>query len=326
VRAVLLKEFTEHPETLEVTEVPDPQPGPGEVLVQVEAAAINPSDLLNIRGGFGHTKLPRIVGRDFAGRVVEGPAHLRGREVWGAGGNDLGYTRDGTHAQLVALPENAVALRPARLLPEYAAGAGIPFVTAWVSLVERARMVRGDWVVVSGAAGAVGSAAVQIAHYAGAKVIALVKDASERERVDAAKVAAIAQSDKNDLSEIAREATDGKGCNIALNVVGAPIFQPLLESLGRFGRMVIISGRGGRVVEHFDLMNLYRNEYSLIGVDTGGGLTADDGARVLTELSAAFETGQIAPLAVDEKFPLDRAPQAYEAAANGMGKKIVLIP
>jgi NADPH:quinone reductase-like Zn-dependent oxidoreductase len=173
VRAVQLKEFTQSPGSVTVSEVPQPSPRPGEVLVRVEAAAINPSDLVNIRGGFPMTKLPRVIGRDFAGRVVQGPPHLLDRKVWGAGGSDLGLTRDGTHAELIALPEDAVALRPHSLSSEDAAASGIPYITAWLALVERAAIKRGDWVLVSGAAGSVGTAAVEIARYVGARAIAL---------------------------------------------------------------------------------------------------------------------------------------------------------
>src|SRR5579871_523977 len=240
--AVRLHKFTNSPSSVKPEQVSKPSAGDGEVVVQIDAAGINPSDLINIRGGFDHTVLPRIVGRDFAGRVVEGPAHLLGRDVFGSGGGELGFTHDGTHAEFVVLDENAITLRPPSLSPEEAAIAGIPFVTAWHALVERSQLTRGAWVLVSGAAGAVGNAAVQIAHYAGAQVVALVKDASEDELLDREKVAAVARSDEQNLDAVVREATDGKGCDIALNTVGSPIFHELLAALRDEGRMAIISG------------------------------------------------------------------------------------
>ena len=324
MRAVLLREFTHSPGTLNSSEVETPAPGPGEALVQTEAAAINPSDLLNIRGGFAHTVLPRVIGRDFAGRVTVGPPHLRGREVWGAGG-DLGYTHDGTHAEFVAVPEDGVALRPSNLSAPEAASAGIPFITAWCGLVDRARIKRGDWVIVSGAAGSVGSAAVQISWYVGAHVIALIKDAGERELIDQQKIAAVAQSDKNDLQEVVREATDGDGAAIALNTVGSLVFASLLASLADRGRMIVVSGVAGREVERLDLMNLYRRDLELIGLNTAN-LSLEECAKILAELYAPFESGAFTPPRVTATYSLDQAQEAYARAAHGSNEKIVFEP
>src|SRR5690606_28708669 len=112
---------------------------------------------------------------DFAGRVVEGPAEWVGADVWGSGG-DLGIARDGTHAEQIVLPAEGVARRPANLTAEEAAAAGVPFTTAWHALVAVGKLAEGEWVIVSGAAGAVGSAAIDIALARDARVIALVRD------------------------------------------------------------------------------------------------------------------------------------------------------
>src|SRR3712207_4501953 len=98
MQAILIERFGD-PSELRPTEVPRPQPQEGEVLVEVHAAAVNRSDVLNARGSFPFTTLPRIPGRDFAGVVVGGLDDLVGREVWGTGGGDLGFLRDGCHAR-----------------------------------------------------------------------------------------------------------------------------------------------------------------------------------------------------------------------------------
>jgi NADPH2:quinone reductase len=327
VRAVQLQAFTEAFDSIKISDIPDPNPSNGEVVVEVEAAGINPSDLVNIRGGFPKTILPRIIGRDFAGRVVKGPPHLMGRDVWGAGGGDLGFTRDGTHAQYIALPEQAIALRPPNLTPAIAAASGIPYSTAWLALVERAGMTRGDIVLVSGAAGAVGSAAIEITNYAGGRAIALVKDASEVPGVDRKKVLAIARSDLGDVEQVVREATNGRGCDVALNVVGAPIFAAMLASLAECGRMCVVSAVMGRVVEKIDIMDLYRRDLSLYGINTARAtFTAVDTARVLTELYAGLEAEQLKPIRPTAYFPLEQAPQAYAKFAATQGQKIILEP
>src|SRR5258708_22606091 len=99
----------------------------GQVLVAVEAAGVNPSDLGSIAGAFPHSPLPRIVGRDFAGRVVEGPPDLQGAAVSGSGG-DLGTSRDGTVADYIVFQENQVSRPPASLSAQEARAAGCPFL------------------------------------------------------------------------------------------------------------------------------------------------------------------------------------------------------
>src|SRR5918993_649811 len=107
MQAVLIERFGD-PSELRRKDVFRPDPGEGEVLVEVHAAAVNRSDVLNARGSFASTTLPRIPGRDFAGIVVEGPQELVGTEVWGTGGGELGFVRDGSHARYLAVPASAV--------------------------------------------------------------------------------------------------------------------------------------------------------------------------------------------------------------------------
>ena len=90
-------------DNLHIEEVPLPSPRPGEVLVQIKAAAVNPSDIKSVQGKMHETTVPRIPGRDFAGTIVQGPGEVLGQSVFGSGGN-LGFGRDGSHAEFVALP------------------------------------------------------------------------------------------------------------------------------------------------------------------------------------------------------------------------------
>src|ERR1700745_4086085 len=120
---------------LHIEEVPIPIPAAGDVLVEVKAAAINPSDIKNVQGKMHETTVPRIPGRDFAGVVVNGPDELLGRSVFGSGGN-LGFGRDGSHAEYVAVP--VVLPLPKNLSFEQAAGIGVAYVTAWAAMVNAA--------------------------------------------------------------------------------------------------------------------------------------------------------------------------------------------
>jgi len=311
------------PGTLRTVDIPAPRPGPGEVLVQVEAAGVNPSDVVSVEGRFPQAVLPRVLGRDFAGRVVDGPPGLKGREVWGTGG-DLGITRDGTHAELLVLPVEAVSERPRNLTPEQAAAVGVAALTAWTCLVDTAKVQPGDWVAVAGAAGAVGWGAVELAAARGARVIALVKDATEAAQLDRSRVAAVARSDLGDLPAVARNATGGHGVDVGLNGVGGPVFRPLLDSLAKEGRLCIYSAAAGREAS-LDLFDLYRRRLHLHGIDTGA-IDAVRGARVLDQLRPLVESGRFRPHPSIQAYPLELAARAYGQVAAGSTRKVVLLP
>src|SRR5260370_12153531 len=114
---------------LHVEEVSVPIPAAGEVLVEVKAAAINPSDVKNVQGKMHETTVPRIPGRDFAGMIVKGPDELLGRSVFGSGGN-LGFGRNGSHAEYLTIPATAVLPLPSNLSFEQAAGVGLNYTNA----------------------------------------------------------------------------------------------------------------------------------------------------------------------------------------------------
>lgn len=304
-------------------EVPTPRPGAGEVLVEVHAAAINPSDISSAEGRFEHAILPRILGRDFAGRVADGPPELLGVEVYGSGG-DLGISRDGTHTEFVALPRDAMAVRPTNLSFEQAAAVGVPFVTAWTAMITTGQLTAGEWVVVSGAAGAVGGAATQLAVARGGRVMALVRDDVEAERLDRQQIAAVAHSDRKDLVDVVRATTGGRGADLGLNGVGAAIFQPMLDALTNGGALVVYSAAGGREVT-LDLLAFYHRRLRLLGIDT----VAENAvrcAKILAELTPLFQSAALRPLPIVERYPLSEAASAYARVAAGAPGKIVLIP
>jgi NADPH2:quinone reductase len=307
---------------LKVSDVPAPSINAGEVLVQVEASGINPSDVASVQGRFPNSVLPRIVGRDFAGTVVEGPAELIGTEVWGTGG-DLGISRDGTHAEYVAIPGQAVSRRPKNLSAEQSAIVGVPFMTAFSALVRLGQIKEGEWVIVSGAAGAVGQAAIQLARAKGARVVALVRDATERWVAKSGEVEAIAQSDQGNLEAVVREASNGKGAGLALNGVGSSIFGAILGALAVGGRQVVYSASGGREFP-LDILAFYRNQSVLFGLDTQK-LDVTQCAAILNEIAPLFLSGALRPPTVGEQYPLSDAVQAYGRVASGKSGKIVFV-
>jgi NADPH:quinone reductase len=143
---------------------PVPEPGPGEVLVEVHAAAVNPLDVVNAAGGLG-TPLPMIPGGDYAGVVVSDGDH-NGQQVWGSGpalGMALATKRPGTHARFVALPRTWLSRKPERLTMTEAAAVGRSYFTAWQTVIDIMGLMPGETILITGGAGMVGQAATAIA-------------------------------------------------------------------------------------------------------------------------------------------------------------------
>lgn len=308
---------------LTVQEVETPIPGADEVLVKVAAAAINPSDVKNVQGMMAQTTLPRTPGRDFAGTVEQGPDDLRGVEVWGTGG-DLGFVRDGTHAEYILLPRNAVRRRPAALFPEEAAAVGVPFVTAGVALLEAGGLTSEDTVIVVGAAGAVGSAAVQIARWKGARTWGVIRQPSQEQDVTEAGAQVLVNSEAGTLADAIRAATDGRGADLIFDTVGGALLEPCLNGLAIAGRLIEIAAPQGRV--EFDLLDFYRRALTLRGVNTFF-YDCVAAARILEQFTAGFESHALRPPRIARSYRLEEAPDAFAQVGSGhAGGKIVLVP
>src|SRR5215216_4835742 len=299
MQAILIERFGD-PAALRPTEVPRPDPAEGEVLVEVHAAAVNRSDVLNARGSFAFTTLPRIPGRDFAGVIVEGPQELVSKEVWGTGGGELGFVRDGSHARYLTVPRDAVVPKSDTLSLEEAGASGLAYVTAASALVELGNVSEGETILVTGAAGGVGSAAVMIARWKGARVIGAIKDESERARAERA------------------------GVELVLDAVGGSLFEPALNSLGEKGRMVVITTTPDKQHVSFNLLDFYRKGLCLFGLMTSF-LDAEGSAAVLRNLGPGFDEGALRAPAIAERYPLGQAGMAYARVESGEAAGRVLL-
>jgi NADPH2:quinone reductase len=297
------------PSVLAIEDISKPQPSEGEVLVEVKAAAMNPSDVKNVAGNFSATMLPRTPGRDFAGIVVEGK--LKGAEVWGSGPG-FGIRRDGAHAQYVTVPAEAVSRKPANLTMEQAAVIGVPYTTAWTALLYAAQLQAGETILVVGARGAVGEAATQIAKWKGARVIGA--DLGP-EAISGADVAI--DTSTTGLQEQVMEHTAGKGVDVVLDTVGGAMFEPSLRSLRYGGRQVSITSTGDRRVS-FDLVDFYHNGSHLIGVDSTR-FTPTDVGEIAAALLPGFESNALKPPVI-EAVPFTEAIRAYERVSSGQTK------
>jgi NADPH:quinone reductase-like Zn-dependent oxidoreductase len=322
MQAIRLHEFGNFA-GLKVEELDEPAPGANEVLVRIAAAAVNPSDVKNVQGFMHQTRLPRTPGRDFAGTIVAGPREIIGTDVWGTGG-DLGFTRDGTHAQYVLIPAAAAVPRPAKLAANAAGCSGLTFVTAAYGLREAA-IDTGQTVVVIGALGGVGRAVAQIARRAGARVIGIALTAPPADLPPSLAAIDFIDSSRQETASTVRNLTQARGADIVFDTVGGPMLPEGLKLLAHRGRIIEISaGRDPNVT--INIRDFYHQEARLLGIDSLS-LDAVQCASILRELSGGFESGELTPPPIAATYSLEQAPQAYEAVDSGKGAgRHVLVP
>jgi NADPH2:quinone reductase len=297
--------------------------GANDLLIEIKAAAVNPSDVKAATGLMPYAVFPRTPGRDYAGVVIDGPQGWIGREVFGSSG-DLGIRRDGTHATHLVVEADAVVEKPGSVSWEEAAGIGVPFVTAMEGL-RRAGIPKSDeTVLVMGVNGKVGQAAVQIASWHGARVIGVVRKAELYEGHASSKVDVVDAS-AMDVAARVRELTDGKGADIVFNTVGDPYFQAAHQSLALRGRQILIAAVD-RIVQ-FNILEFYRGQHTYVGIDTLGLSSVATGA-VLRELGPGFASGHLKPFPIKPNaiYPLEQAKAAFIAVAGSSRDRVILRP
>ncbi|CAB4244506.1 Alcohol dehydrogenase zinc-binding domain-containing protein [Methylacidimicrobium sp. AP8] len=301
------------PEVLTPIEIPVREPLPDEVLIRVAAIGINPSDVKNVAGYFG-TRLPRIPGRDFAGVIVAG-AGRQGEEVWGSGPG-FGVDRDGAFVEYLCVPSSWVGKKPSCLSMEAAAAVGVPYVTAWSALIVAGGLMPEETVLIVGAAGAVGRAAIHIARWRKARVIAVSRSASALPGADD-----LISAREPDWPRRVVGLTEGKGVDLALDTIGGEFFEPCLKTLRTGGRQLAIASHPP--VVSFNLVDFFHGAKRLIGVDSMA-LRGEEIARILEELRAGFEEGELTPPSV-RTWPFASAKDALSAAKARPGEKQVLV-
>ena len=296
---------------------------PNQVLIEVKAAAVNPSDVKAATGLMAYAVFPRTPGRDYAGVVIDGPAGSVGREVFGSSG-DLGIRRDGTHATHLAVELEAVVDKPKGVSWEEAAGIGVPFVTAMEGY-RRAGLPKSDeTVLVMGVNGKVGQAAVQIATWRGARAIGVVRK-SEPYEGHANASAEVIDASSSDVAARVRELTGGHGADIVFNTVGDPYFQAAHKSLALRGRQILIAAID-RIVQ-FNILEFYRGQHTYVGIDTLGLSSIATGA-VLRELAAGFAGGHLKPFPINPAaiYALEGAKRAFVTVAGSSRDRVILRP
>lgn len=294
-----------------------------EVLIEIRAAAVNPSDVKAATGLMPYAVFPRTSGRDYAGVVIDGPSGTVGREVFGSSG-DLGIRRDGTHATHLVVEAEATVEKPKSISWEEAAGIGVPFVTAMEGFRRAGIPKPGETVLIMGITGKVGQAAAQIATWHGARVIGVTRKAEAYEGHSNSKVDVIDASSA-DIPTRLRELNNGNGADIIFNTVGDPYFQAAHKSLALRGRQILIAAID-RIVQ-FNILEFYRGQHTYVGIDTLG-LSSIATGDVLRELAPGFSSGHLRPFSINPAavYPLEDAKQAFVAVAGSSRDRVILKP
>jgi NADPH:quinone reductase-like Zn-dependent oxidoreductase len=308
------------PEVLRYEDAPDPEPEPGEVLVRLHAASMNHLDLW-IRKGLPSVPKPRILGADGAGvredtgeRVVINPGIEHGEKI-----TVIGEHMDGTHAELIAVPEGNVYALPDEISFQEAAAFPLVFETAYRLLVTKAQLREGEWVLLWGVGSGVASAGLAIAKALGAKTLVTSSSDDKLDRARELGADAAINHATGDVREAVAEATGGKGVEVVLEHVGEATWQRSLQAARTGGRIVVCGATTGPNPPAA-LHRIWWKQLTIYGSTMG---TRED-------FEAAYElvrSGRAKPV-VDSVFTLEEARSAHERmeAGDQFGKIVLTIP
>jgi NADPH2:quinone reductase len=302
------------PDLFEVREVERPSPGPGEVLVRVLATSVNPVDAkLRADGRRAGLQPPVILGYDVAGVIEEVGAGVSAFHP----GEEVYYTPEifgnqrGSYAEFNSVQASIIARKPAGLSFEEACTIPLAGGTAWEAIIRRLAVRPDETVLIHGAAGGVGTFAIQFAKAAGARVLATAS-AANHETLRELGADVLIDYRTQDAAEIALSETEGRGVDAAFDIQGDPLVARCLPAVRLFGRIACILGPQG------DLALLYQKNIALHGIY----LTRE--AARLEEMRPLFERGQ-ARVVIDQVLPLERVAEAHARLDTGHGRgKIVL--
>jgi len=320
VKAIRVRQFG-GPEVMRLEEVPDLRPGPGQVVVRVRAAGVNPVDTY-IRSGTYAIKpaLPYTPGMDAAGVIAE-----VGPDVKGMRAGDRMYTAgtlSGAYGGLALCAASQVHPLPERVSFAQGAGVFIPYGTAYRALFQRARAVAGETVLVHGASGGVGVAAVQIARASGLTVIGTAGSEKGRELVAEQGAHHVVDHRAPKYLEQILGLTDGRGVDVILEMLANVNLGKDLGLLAERGRVVVIGSRGTVEIDPRATMG---RDASILGMVLAK-TPEPEMASIHAALAAGLENGTLRPV-VGREMPLADAPRAHQAVMEpGAYGKIVLIP
>lgn len=323
MRAVVLRAHG-GPEVLTIEDVPDPVPGPEEVLVEVRATALNRADILQRMGLYANPapEAHEIPGLEFAGTVVALGERVRD---WALGDEVMAITGGGAYAERIALHERQLMRVPGSVSLGDAAAIPEVFLTAWDALVRQGGLTSGRWALVHAGASGVGTAAIQLARAIGAR-IAVTCSAGKVEACRSLGADEVVDYGSRDFVEVVAAITDGAGVDVILDVIGGEYTDRNLRAVARTGRIVQVGLMGGGRTP-VDLGLLLSKRVALIGtvlrarpLEEKIAVTRQFAAEVLP----LFDRGALRPV-IDSRYQLDRIAEAHaHMAANANVGKIVI--
>ncbi len=326
MRGLMLQELGE-PENLRLGEIPAPNPGPGEVLVDIQAAAVNFPDLLTIRGKYQfRPELPFVPGKEGAGIVAaigSGVTHV------GRGDRVMVQVEHGTFAEQAVVPQDECYVIPDGIPFDQAASLGIAFQTAYFALLDRAQIRTGETVLVTGASGSVGIAAIQLAKVFGATVIAGLTTPSKEAVAREAGADHVIDLSGDNLKDTVRDQifalTDGAGVDVVIEIVGGDVFAGALRAVKFRGRLVVVGFTSGIIPEMRTNYVLLKN-IAVTGVDRGQYRDREPEwmHRAQNEIFRYCAEGKVR-MPIQDSFPLDDYIRAFDVIRNRQVRgKIVL--
>lgn len=323
MRAFVCHEITADLSGTGMARIPIPSPGPGEALVRVKAASVNFPDVLMCQGLYQFKPpAPFVPGLDVAGVIA---ALGSGCEAWQVGDEVVGGARLGGFAEFAVLPVAGLRAKPPSLEWTRAAAFPAAYLTAWVALVRRARLQAGETLLVHGAAGGVGMAAVDLGRHLGAEVIAT---SSSDHKLLAATAAGArhAINVTRGFREEVKALTNGRGADVIFDPVGGDVFDESVRCIAFDGRLLVIGFTSGRIPTVSVNMPLIKG-FSVMGVRAGeyGRQFPDRGQENLDAIHALAGSGAIRPH-VGATLPLDRAREALDMLRGRtiIGKAVIV--
>ncbi|MGW5150575.1 NADPH:quinone oxidoreductase family protein [Rhodococcus koreensis] len=322
MRAALVKEFGP-PSTLVIEEVPDLVPGHGEVVIEVGAVSINFPDILVVEGTYQNLPpRPFSPGKEAAGRVI---AIGEGVNRIAVGQRVLTLVEYGGYAEQLVVPEDLVMELPDSISYEDAAASGLVYSTAHFGLLRRGQMKPGENVLITGAGGGVGSAGVQLAKARGARVIALAQDEAKGELARRQGADVILTSSPETLRDDLLGATDGKGVDVVLEMLGGDFLTQIIRATAWEGRIVIVGfASGGQ--NPIKPGHILVKSISVVGLQSSDYRDRDPALMraAMAEIFGLFEQHKI-NAAVDTTFPLDKVGDALQYVKDGKVKGKVVV-
>jgi NADPH2:quinone reductase len=324
MQVILVRQFG-GPEVLTLDQMPTPTPGPGQVLVRVHAAGVNPYDTYMRTGNYAiKPALPYIPGADAAG-VVEAVGDGVSSVAPGARvfcGGTATHRSYGAYAASVLCEPQQLHHLPERLSFAQGAGIGVPYVTAWRALYDRARLQPGDTVFIHGASGGVGLAAIQMARASGATVIGTASTPEGEQAVLEQRAHHVLNHKDAGYIERLTTLTGGRGPDVIIENLANVNLDTDLTVLAAGGRIVVVGNRGRIEIDPRKIMS---KDAIVTGLSFWNS-SAGDFARAYAAIEAGLDAGYLSPLVAME-LPLADAPRAHELImASGARGKIVLIP